>query len=67
MEIIKPGNKPEDQTMTGKCYHCGCIFRCKQSECQWLEDRPGDGNWAVHCPTCSGWAYPRRERSKDQS
>lgn len=61
MRIIDPGQRPEFTPLRGTCRMCGCQIECTQGECTWMSDRPGDptGAYAIQCPTCQGWIYPK--------
>ena len=52
MKIIKPGKKPEDDLMGGKCMRCGCVVECKASEAKYVFDQRDGDFHHVTCPTC---------------
>lgn len=64
IEVIKAGQPKGDTPMKGRCIQCDGTVRCIKSDATWLEDRPGDGCFAVRCPTkdCGGWAYLKEAR-----
>lgn len=54
MEIIRPGNKPENVRYQQTCKTCGCVFAYTKSD---VKPDQREGDYLV-CPTCTKFISP---------
>lgn len=51
MEIIEPGQIPEEEVFTGQCTRCRCKVRFKRSEAKYRSSPRNETFLTVKCPT----------------